>query len=218
MIMKKKAIIFDMGGVLVDLDLKACRDAFIRDLGFSAIDEILDACHQKGIWGEMEAGNLSAEEFRACVIKDSRRGVTPQEVDEAVWKILVGVAPEKITLLKRMSERYDLYMLSNNNPICHPKAGEMFAEAGFPLDEGFVKCYMSYQMKALKPSEEFYKTVLADMGRPVEELLFVDDSQSNVYGALAAGLPAVYYEPGTDLGRVLAEALGDPSILEQEAV
>ena len=89
----------------------------------------------------------------------------------------------------------------------------MFEEAGFPIYENFKKCYMSFQMKALKPSEKFYKAVVADIALPAEEMIFVDDSQTNVDGAIAAGLPAVYYKPGTDLARVLADALEDMSII-----
>lgn len=79
--------------------------------------------------------------------------------------------------------------------------------------EGFKKCYMSFEMKALKPSEKFYKAVVEDIALPTEQMLFIDDSQKNVEGAVAAGLPAVYYKPGTDLAAVLAEALCDSSIL-----
>ena len=79
--------------------------------------------------------------------------------------------------------------------------------------EGFKKCYISSEMKALKPSEKFYKAVIADIAIPAEQMLFIDDSQRNVDGAIAAGLPAVYYEPGTDLATLLAEVLCDPSIL-----
>ena len=80
------------------------------------------------------------------------------------------------------------------------------------MEEDFKKCYISYQMGALKPSAEFYKAVMEDIGGPAENMLFIDDSQKNVDGAIAAGLPAVYYEPGTDLAALLADALGDPSI------
>lgn len=214
--MKRKAIIFDMGGVLIDLNVKACREAFIRDLGFHGIDDILDACHQKGIFGEMEAGRATLDEFRAYVLERSDIGHQPEDVDKALWNILVDITPEKVALLRRLSQKYDLYMLSNNNPICTPKAAEIFAEAGYPMYEGFKKCYISYQMKKLKPSAEFYQEVMTDIGLPSEDMLFVDDSQRNVDGAIAAGLPAVYYEPGTDLARVLAEALVDPTILDWE--
>lgn len=212
----KKAIIFDMGGVLIDLDVKACREAFINDLGFHAIDDILDPCHQKGILGDMESGHATLEEFRAYVLERSDKGHQPEEVDKALWNILVGITPEKVDLLKRLSQKYDLYMLSNNNPICTPKAAEIFAAAGYPMYEGFIKCYISYQMKALKPSAEFYQAVMTDIGLPSENMIFVDDSQKNVDGAIAAGLPAVYYEPGTNMAEVLADALNDPWILGQE--
>ena len=215
--MKRKAIIFDMGGVLIDLDLKACREAFINNLGFHAIDEILDACHQKGIFGEMEAGRATAEEFRAFILAGSNPGHAPEDVDKALWNILVGITQDKVALLKRLAGKYDLYMLSNNNPICTPKAAEIFAEAGYPMYEGFKKCYISYQMNTLKPSADFYCAVMDDIGLPAEDMLFVDDSQRNVAGSIAAGLPAVYYEPGTDLGKVLADALSDPSILVEDA-
>jgi putative hydrolase of the HAD superfamily len=207
-----KTVIFDMGGVLVDLDIEDCKKVFRQELGYAGIDQIIDACHQKGIYGDLEEGTLSAEDFRSIVLAESRPGVAPEEVDRAMSHILVGIAPYKVELLKRMVGKYDLCMLSNNNPICLPFSSKMFDDAGIPLDEVFRKCYMSFQMKALKPSEAFYKAVLADIGRPSEEIIFIDDSQKNVDGAIAAGMPAVYYEPGTDLSALLADVLEDESL------
>lgn len=208
----RKAVIFDMGGVLVDLDIEGCKAAFKSYLGYYNIDNIIDACHQKGIYGDLEEGTLSAEEFRRIVLSESRPDSRPELVDEAMWNILVGIAPYKVTMLRRLAESYDLYLLSNNNPICMPHSTRIFADAGIPLDRIFRKCFLSYEVKALKPSERFYKTVIEEIGIPSEDMLFIDDSQKNVDGAVAAGLPAVYYEPGTDLCSLLAEALNDPSI------
>ena len=67
-------------------------------------------------------------------------------------------------------------------------------------------------MKALKPSYSFYKAVIDEIGLPSEEMLFIDDSQKNVDGAIAAGLPAIFYQPGSDLSALLADALADPSL------
>ena len=53
---------------------------------------------------------------------------------------------------------------------------------------------------------------MEEIGRPSDELLFIDDSQKNVDGAIAAGLPAVYYKPGSDLAAMLADVLGDPDL------
>ena len=55
----------------------------------------------------------------------------------------------------------------------------------------------------LKPSEAFYKAVMKEIGLPASEMIFIDDSQKNVDAAIAAGLPAAWYEPGTDLAAVV---------------
>jgi len=211
-----KAVIFDMGGVLVDLDIEGCKTAFKRILDYQKIDEIIDPCHQKGIWGDLEEGVLSADEFRKIVLSGSRPGAVPQEVDEAMSYILVGIEPYKVELLRKLETSHDLYMLSNNNEISIKRSSEMFADAGIPMDKICRKCFLSYQMKALKPSAAFYKRVMEEIGRPSDELLFIDDSQANVDGAIAAGLPAVYYRPGSDLAALLADVLGDPALTKKE--
>ena len=201
-----------MGGVLVDLDIEGCKAAFRRILDYQNIDYIIDACHQKGIWGQLEEGVLSADEFRRAVLADSRPDAVSTDVDEAMSYILVGIEPYKVELLKRLAESYDLYMLSNNNEISIIRSSKMFADAGIPLDVIFRKCFLSYQMKVLKPSASFYKKVMEEIGRSSEEMIFIDDSLRNVEGAIEAGLPAVYYEPGSDLSSLLADVLGDSSL------
>ena len=74
---------------------------------------------------------------------------------------------------------------------------------------------MSFEMKVLKPSAAFYKKVIEEIGCPSEEMLFIDDSQVNVDGAIAAGLPAVYYRPGSDLSALLADVLEDPTLKKE---
>lgn len=198
-----------MGGVLVDLDIEDCKRAFKEDLEFYRIDEIIDPCHQKGIYGDLEEGVISPEEFRKAVLAESRPGACPEDVDKAMWHILTGIESYKVEMLKRLAQSYDLYMLSNNNAICLPRSRRIFAEAGIPLEDIFRKCYFSFEMRALKPSGAFYKAVMEDIGMEPETMLFIDDSQKNVDGAVAAGLPAVYYEPGTDLEMLLDKVLED---------
>ena len=196
-----------MGGVLVDLDMDACRNAFKYDLGFDEIDTILDPCHQKGIIGDLEEGLVTADEFRKYVLERSREGATDVDVNEAFAKILVGIEPSKIELLKKLAEDYDIYMLSNNNAVALPYSRRMFEKAGFSMETSFKKCFISYEMKMLKPSEAFYKAVMKEIGLPASEMIFIDDSQKNVDAAIAAGLPAAWYDPGTDLAAVVYAAI-----------
>ena len=80
------------------------------------------------------------------------------------------------------------------------------------MDKVFKECFLSYEMKALKPSYAFYRSVVERIGLPAGQMVFIDDSQKNVDGSIEAGLPAVYYEPGSDLSALLAEVLGDPDV------
>ncbi len=196
-----------MGGVIVDLDIEDCKRAFKEYLGYYRIDELIDPCHQKGIYGDLEEGKISGDEFRRIVLQDSDPGALAENVDKAMWHILTGISPYKVEMLKRLSESYDLYLLSNNNPVCLPRAKAIFEGAGIPLEKIFRRCFYSFEMKALKPSETFYKAVVREIGIPAEQMFFIDDSQKNVDGAIAAGLPAVYYEPGTDLEALINNVL-----------
>ena len=202
-----RAIVFDLGGVLVDLDLDRCKRAFREDLGYSDIDSILDACHQKGFYSSLEEGLISEDEFRGLILAGSRPDAVPEDVDRAMWALLTGVAGYKIEMLRTLSGRYDLYLLSNNNSISMRRCREIFSEAGLPLEEAFKGLFLSYQMKMLKPSPAIYGSMIASLGLRPEEILFIDDSEANVEAAARAGIKTLPYVPGTDLKASLDERL-----------
>ena len=204
-----KAIIFDLGGVLVDLDLDRCRKAFVEDVGYGRIDELLDAWHQKGFYSDLEEGKISEDEFRHRIIEgvSGKRTVLPEDVDRAMWALLTGIEPYKVGLLKDLSHRYDLYLLSNNNGISMVRCRKFFADAGLPMEQVFRKQFLSYQMKMLKPSPAIYGSMIASLGLRPEEILFIDDSEANVEAAARAGIKTLPYVPGTDLKASLDERL-----------
>ena len=202
-----RAIVFDLGGVLIDLDADRSIRAFREILGYERITELLDLCHQKGIYGAMEAGEITADEFRAEVLKESRPGCVPADVDRAMAGLLVGMDPAKVALLHSLAEKYPLYGLSNNNEISVVLMHRIYEEAGLDWKRVFRKEFLSCRMKMLKPSREIFEAAAAEIGLPPEEILFVDDSQRNVDGARAAGWQAVLYERGTDLGACIANYL-----------
>ena len=205
--MMVRAIVFDLGGVLIDLDYDSCVRAFLDILGFERIYELLDLYHQKGIYGEMEAGHVTADEFRAEVLRGSRPGAVPADVDRCMAALLKGMDPRKVTLLERLSKKYPIYGLSNNNEISVVRMHEIYEENGLDWQRVFRKEFLSCRMKLMKPSREIFDAAAAEIGFPPEEILFVDDSQKNVDGALAAGWQSVLYVQGTDLGACIANYL-----------
>ena len=200
-----KAIVFDIGGVLVGLDMEACIGAFRKILGFERITELLDPWHQKGIYGEMEGGTVSADEFRSFVLSESRPGCVPSDVDRAMSCLLAGVDPRTAAVVRELAGRYPLYLLSNNNPISMPFCLEALRQAGLPPETTFRDQFISCEMKCLKPSREFYLEAVRRIGLPAGEILFIDDNQANVDGALAVGMQSRLFVPGTDMGRLLSD-------------
>ena len=200
-----KAIVFDIGGVLIDLDMDACIRAFREDLGFARITEILDPCHQKGIYGEMEAGNLSADAFRTQILAESRPGCRPEDVDLAMKQLLSGMSEDAVRTAKELAARYPLYLLSNNNAISMAHIYAMFRANGIEPETTFQDAFLSYQMRLMKPSRAIYDEAARRIGLPPEEILFIDDSLTNVRAAQEAGWEARLYVPGEKLSALFKD-------------
>ncbi|MBR4775543.1 MAG: HAD family phosphatase [Bacteroidales bacterium] len=200
-----KAIVFDIGGVLVGLDMERCIRAFRQRLGFERITELLDPFHQKGIYGEMEAGEVSADDFRAYILAESRPGCRPEDVDLAMKELLAEMPEDTVRTVRDLSARYPLYLLSNNNAISMGHIYALFREKGIEPGTTFRDQFISYQMRMLKPSRAIYDEAARRIGLSPEEILFIDDSPTNVRAAQEAGWQARLYVPGTELSALLKD-------------
>ncbi len=200
-----KAIIFDIGGVLINLDMDGCIRAFRENLGFDRITELLDPYHQKGIYGDMEGGIISADTFRAEVLKDSRPGSKPEDVDRSMYALLAGMEADTVETVKSMATRYPLYLLSNNNPISMSHILRMFRDYGIDPDTTFREQFISCEMKLLKPSAQIYQEAVKRVGLPAGEILFIDDNDTNVQAARVVGMQARVYVAGTKLSDLLSD-------------
>lgn len=200
-----RAILLDIGGVLIGLNLSGCIHAFRSILGFERITELLDPCHQKGIYGDLEAGVLTPGHFRELILAESRPGCVPADIDRAMEALLVKeMDPRTVAAVLDLRTRYPLYLVSNNNPISMGHIREVFRQNG--LGPGtFRGEFISSEMMLSKPSEAFYREVVQRVGLPAGELLFVDDNAANVEGARAVGMEARLFVPGADLGALLAD-------------
>lgn len=200
-----KAIVFDIGGVLVNLNMDGCIRAFRENLGFERITELLDPYHQKGVYGDMEAGLVSADDFRAEVLRDSRPGSKPEDVDRSMFALLSGMEADTVETVKAFTGRYPLYLLSNNNPISMGHILRMFRDYGIDPDTTFREQFISCEMKLLKPSAQIYEEAVARIGLPAREILFIDDNDANVEAARKVGLQARVYVAGTKLSALLSD-------------
>lgn len=201
-----RAIVFDMGGVMIDLDKARCVNNFKR-LGISDIEEYLDAYHQKGFFRELEMGTITEDEFYEKCISLAAPGTTREDIRNAFLSFIDGIQPYKLELIKELREKYPLYVLSNNNPIVVRDFNLNCESMGVTFENSFKKCYFSYVLKLIKPDPEFFRFVIDDIGLPAEELLFIDDSQANIDIARAQGMTGLWYDVSTNLRECVMNAL-----------
>lgn len=202
-----KAIFFDMGGVLLPLHLDRCIEAYRTIAGFKEIDKYLDPCHQRGFFLDMEAGRINMAQFMVECLKHCAPGTTPETILRCHDQFFGTPAPENVALVKELGQKYDIFMLSNNNELSMTLHIPNFERAGLPLDKTFKKMFLSHEMKLLKPDPEIYRLAIEGSGYQAHECLFIDDSKANVDGALAVGMKSVLYVPGTSLRSLIESNL-----------
>lgn len=188
-----KNIVFDFGGVLVNLNQQACMDELTR-LGVPNIEDYLTAYGHVGIFGAFENGDVDLPTFCRGVREQFHLDCEDIDVENAWAKFLENIPYKKLKLVYALSKKYRIFILSNTNPI-HIKSFALFDQAGFPYKECVEKPYYSFQIHHSKPSLEIFRYVTDDAGILPEETLLVDDSPKNC--AAAASLGWKTYCPGT---------------------
>lgn len=199
-----KAVVFDMGGVLLDLDFIRCIKAF-KSIGFEDITDYLDIYHQKGFIGKLEEGEINEEEFLSECLKHCAPGTSKEMVFQCFASLLVGLNKPMIDTLKQLHGKYGLYLLTNNNPLSRRAFDDMMMEYGLNSGELFTKQFYSYEMKMQKPGREIFEKTIEGVGCAPDEILFIDDSPRNCAGAEACGIKTVLYRPGTDIFAALKD-------------
>ena len=198
-----KNIVFDLGGVIVDLDPERCMAGFHK-LNLPEIAELINPYHPAAMIGEMEHGDISFHEMcdkmRAYV---GRPDVTDDDIAWAYNQLLVGLDVEKLRMIDRLRERgFKIYALSNNNPMSIQTVHGLFEQDGKKMEDYFDAMYLSFEMHSLKPGEEIYRKMLAMSGMKPEETLFLDDSEVNVNVARGLGFAVYKPEVGEDFSPI----------------
>ena len=199
---KIRNIVFDLGGVLVDLDFKAAING-LQEAGFANVKEQLMAFDRGGIFQKFEVGEITADEFRTAIRENSNVTLTDEEVD-ALWNLMLLEIPrEKLELILKLRGKYMVYLLSNTNSIHWDYVCKnAFNYRGFRVEDYFEETFLSYEMHLAKPDKAIFEKMLHDANLLVEETLFIDDSEANCKAAEEVGIHAHHYHIGDDLTEI----------------
>jgi len=194
-----KNILFDLGGVILDIDVQATLKGFY-ELGFPADLMQFPYSMTTDLFFKYETGKLDTDAFRNAIRKKTGVEMSDQAFNEAWNAMLVRIPPERTDLLKRLSERYSLYMLSNTSSLHVEVFENMYLEAaGLSMHEVFTKIYYSHEIGWHKPDHEAWEHVIDDAGIRPEETLFLDDNIHNIKASQELGFQAIHIHERTNL-------------------
>jgi glucose-1-phosphatase len=198
-----KTVIFDLGGVLFDIDLKLTQQAFQKLGATTDFDTVYSFQKQAGIFDAFERGNISPAQFRDGLRKWLPETVTDKQIDHAWNALLIGFPPDKVELLNKLKNRYQLFLLSNTNEIHLPEVLRMMPPG--QLENLFVKTYYSCRMGMRKPDKEIYEKVITDNKLDPSTTIFIDDLIQNTEGAKLTGLQTLQCTPSVNLKKYFGE-------------
>lgn len=206
-----KNLLFDLGGVLVDLWHEKCLAAFHK-LGFAGIDaELLDPYYSDGKFGASELGLVSEEELCDYVREQAGRPeITDQQINDAYYEFIGEIPEYKLRMLAELKKHYRIYMLSNTSSFIYPRiAREEFTKLGGKVEDYFDGIYLSYELHKAKPDPEVFRHILRDAGIKAEETLFFDDGPGNIDAAEALGFQTYLVAPEEDFRHVFGDLFGE---------
>ncbi len=196
-------IIFDFGGVLINLDLPQCILNF-KQLGIQNIETYLSNFGQKDFFLAFEKGQIGTEEFRTEIRKFATHPLSDEQIDNAWCSFLCDIPVEKLEILATLKKKFRVVMLSNTNPLhIEVSAASEFAKAGKTISDFFDACYFSYEMHMAKPDPEIFELLLATEQVDANQCLFLDDGLKNIEEAQKLGIQTYLVAPHEDLSFLL---------------
>jgi len=203
-----KNIIFDLGGVIINIRFQLALDAFQKLSKNGRVLEFSQS-QQSGLFDDYETGRITDAEFRAKLREQYNIEATDDEIDEAWNALLLDIPEERIELLRELGNTYRLFLLSNTNAIHLIRFNQIIAESfTIPnLDSLFEKTYYSHLIGQRKPDAIVFEQILAQNNLVPTETLFVDDSIQHIQSADKLGIKTLFLAPPLTINEAFKDAL-----------
>lgn len=192
-----KAIIFDLGGVLIALNYNRALNRLVEITSLTE-NEIFSRMWGADLARKYESGMISTEKFlkqAASLLDMDHPGSSNQELRE-IFIDIFDEALVDVSTLEKLKKKYNLYLLSNTNPLHFKYVKQKYNFAPY-----FDEFFLSYQLGCMKPDPKIYKKVIDLTGYKPYQLIFIDDHAKNVRAAESAGITSFVFEGKEELVR-----------------
>lgn len=188
-----KNIIFDLGGVILNIDYKRPQEEF-KKLGIKDVETLYSKQNQVELFDLLETGKISEKEFIQKIKESSDIEITDSEIITAWNSILLEFPLRRLQILQQLQLHYNMYLLSNTNEIHEKAFNEMLKiQCGYPsLALFFDRVYLSHRVGLRKPDPKIFELVINENNLKIEETLFIDDSLQHIESASKLGLKTIH--------------------------
>ena len=182
-----KNIVFDLGGVIVDLDIQASIQAFSKIMvrPVSTMEEAINSL--RPLMHAMDVGEMSAETFISIMKSQCHPDVTDGEIVDAFNRI-IRLPYHRLQWLKELWKHYRVYLLSNIGDIHWTETLRKSHELGVDFTSCFDETFLSYKLKLAKPDLRIYEKLIESTGIRPDETLYIDDLPDNIEAGQKMGL------------------------------
>ena len=198
-------IVFDFGGVLIDLNRDRYIDSF-RRIGYPQADEMISLYGPSGGFRMVETGEWSKEQLVEYIRQDSGHPeITLEQVRDAYVDFLGTIPVKKLRGIEALRRAgYRTYGLSNINDFVMPHVRErLFTADGRSINDYFDYTYLSFEMGLVKPDAAIFEQMIAHSGMNPERTLFIDDSAKNIAAARELGFQVYLAAPEEDFSPLI---------------
>ena len=203
-----KNIIFDLGNVIIDLDLDRTWQQLKHWLGDDYEMALKRLRPNEDIFIQFEIGKITEQDFFETLRNTTETPLSIRHLKEAWNAMLLQIPPQRFEMLSRLKARYNVFLLSNTNETHYNWVdGYLRTVYNFTIQDFntryFHKPYYSHLIHLRKPNTNIYDYVLQDAGLKAEESLFIDDNSQNIEGAKKVGLQTYLHPIGAEIVDIL---------------
>tara|TARA_R110000737_G_scaffold98184_2_gene132448 strand:- start:28418 stop:29035 length:618 start_codon:yes stop_codon:yes gene_type:complete len=187
-----KAILFDLGGVLINLDYQKTIHAFEK-MGIENFDTLYSQAQQDDLFDDFETGKISSFHFINRILDLLPQGSNPNQVVSAWNAMILDFPMNRLDLLENLSKKYPICLLSNTNDLHMEKVRrELKKTSNKALEDFFNTIFLSQEIGLRKPTKEVFEYVSQKIGVSPEEILFIDDSIQHIESAKNIGFQTIH--------------------------
>jgi HAD superfamily hydrolase (TIGR01509 family) len=186
--MKKcKAIIFDLGAVILNINYQNTIDEFTK-LGVNNAATFYSKKVQTNLFNQIETGMISSNEFLKALQKETKNANINQ-VEKAWNAMLLDLPEERVQLIRKLKNNHSVYLLSNTNAI-HIDAikKQLGKRKWLAFCKLFDRIYLSHELGLRKPNVKIFEYILKEQKLKAEEVFFIDDSPQHIASAKKIGI------------------------------